>query len=78
MTQAPAPKIGQKASLVPISFSDNLFITPNLSVEEEFEILTLNLNHSKKQNDAHLLKMGICIMNEEIKRDKGLSNASYF
>lgn len=78
MTMAPAPKVGQKASLLPISFNDTLFLSPNLSVDSDFEILTLNLGKSKKENDRHLQKFGMCIINEEIKKDKGLTNANYF
>jgi hypothetical protein len=43
MTQAPAPRIGKKASLLPISFNDTLFMSSNLTIDSDFEILTLNL-----------------------------------
>lgn len=78
MTTSPAPRIGKKASLLPISFNDTLFLSPNMRVDSDFEILTLNLGQSNKESDKNLQKSGLCIINEEIKRDKGLTNANYF
>ena len=37
MTSMPPPKTGAQSSLLPISFSDTLFLSPNLTVDKDFE-----------------------------------------
>jgi len=49
-----------------------------MHVDPDFEILSLSLCHSKNKKDKTVLKSGICILNEEIKKDKGLTNVHYF
>ena len=77
MTSMPPPKSGTQASLLPISFSDTLFMSPNIKMEKEFEQVTLNLCKTKTDKQD-TLSYGLVILNEEIKKDEGLTNASYY
>lgn len=41
LSQLPAQQNGKTAALVPLSFSDALYVSENLEVEKDFELMKL-------------------------------------